>query len=310
MLLDSRLRVLLLLLLLLFLSAVIFVTMRADSAVTPACAANLTTEPPRPPPSSPPSAERLPVPVPRARLLAALPHALPHAALPLQNLTRLAALAGDAFEVAVLQLLHSAALHEATAAGRSLDGFIRGNRRRAHAAVVAAPHVRSVCETGFNFGFSAAVWLMANAEARVLSFDLLEPSAPWKRRSLARLHALFGAERLRVVAGDSGETVDAFVAQQRANLTCDVVHVDGDHRGDAPLRDLHAMRRLSHAGTLVLVDDVGTCAYCRDPQAAWDAAKAARAVHELRCFETAVDADDVPLSAADAGHSFCVGIFL
>jgi predicted O-methyltransferase YrrM len=247
------------------------------------------------------------VPESRARVLAAWPHVFRNGT---ERLRAAAALAGDEFESLVLASLHGAALAEATAAGHALDGFIRGNRRRAHAAIVGAPTVQTVCEVGFNFGFSAAVWLMARVDVRVLSFDLLEAHAPWKRHSLARLHALFGPERLRVIAGDSADTVHVFAASQRGNVTCDVVHVDGDHRGDAPLRDLQSLRRLSHAGTVVLVDDVGTCGYCRDPQRAWDAAKAQRLVHELRCFETTIDAGDVPLSSVDAGHRFCVGSVL
>lgn len=226
------------------------------------------------------------------------------------NLSAVAALAGERFESTLLAALHRAALAEATAAGRSLDGFIRGNRRRAHAQVVAMPIVRTVCEVGFNFGFAAAVWLMANDNLRVLSFDLLEADAPWKRHSIARLHALFGADRLRVVPGNSSRTVEAFAASQRANVSCDVVHVDGDHRGDAPLHDLLAMRSLAHPATIVLIDDVGTCGYCRDPAAAWTAAIERNIVRQLACFDTTVDADDTPLTDVDRGHQFCIGLYV
>ena len=38
--------------------------------------------------------------------------------------------------------------------------------------VARAPFVKSICETGFNAGHSAAVFLNANPRATVLSFDL------------------------------------------------------------------------------------------------------------------------------------------
>jgi predicted O-methyltransferase YrrM len=248
------------------------------------------------------------IPKNRAQILSRLPAAFPRSNV--SALQESAALAGDRFELQLLLMLHRAALDEAHAAGRALDGFIRGNRRRAHASLVGTPLVRTVCETGFNFGFAAAVWLMANEDVRVLSFDLLEADAPWKRHSVSRLHALFGVERLRVVPGNSSRTVDAFAAHQRANVSCDVVHVDGDHRGSAPLGDLIALRALAHPGAFVLVDDVGTCGYCRDPATAWATAIERGIVRQLACFDTTVDDGDTPLTEVDKGHQFCIGMYV
>ena len=38
--------------------------------------------------------------------------------------------------------------------------------------VARGPSVKTLCETGFNAGHSAAIWMNANPEARMFSFDL------------------------------------------------------------------------------------------------------------------------------------------
>ena len=75
-----------------------------------------------------------------------------------------------------------------------------------YATAAAASSVRTVCEVGFNWGHSAALWLHSSPNVRVLSFDRGAP-----QRSLDLLQRRFGAGRAAVskALGDTGRTAQA-----------------------------------------------------------------------------------------------------
>ena len=61
-----------------------------------------------------------------------------------------------------------------------------------------SPGIRTVCEVGFNAGYSAAVWLESNPTVRVLDFDMQDQ--PFKKNCVAELQRLHPG-RLELHAG-------------------------------------------------------------------------------------------------------------
>eukprot|EP01012_Entosiphon_sulcatum_P001138 TRINITY_DN10207_c0_g1_i1.p1 TRINITY_DN10207_c0_g1~~TRINITY_DN10207_c0_g1_i1.p1 ORF type:complete len:271 (+),score=32.54 TRINITY_DN10207_c0_g1_i1:23-814(+) len=82
-----------------------------------------------------------------------------------------------------------------------------------------------VCETGFNLGLSSSLWLGANRNSTVYSFDLGRHS--YGRRAAAFLNSVF-QNRLTVTWGDSSKTISQF-RRAHPNVKCDVISVDGGH---------------------------------------------------------------------------------
>lgn len=173
----------------------------------------------------------------------------------------------DAFELAVVGVLqpHWDALTQralAACGGDELcvEGHISMLQAGEYARFAASPLVGSVCEIGFNAGHSTAVWLAANPDAHVLSFDRFDK--PYSQAALAYLQDTFGAHRISVAQGDSVETVPQVAATlgAPAEFTCDVIVVDGGHRGIEPRLDMINMRAFAHCDTLLLVDDTFTIA--------------------------------------------------
>jgi hypothetical protein len=114
-----------------------------------------------------------------------------------------------------------------------------------------------VCETGFNGGHSALAFLTARTDVRVVSFDLGKYAVTAAAEKWLRDR--FGASRLRVVYGDSRETLPRELA---SGLQCDLVFVDGGHTFDVALSDLTAFSdavRASGRGSVpVMVDDTSS----------------------------------------------------
>ena len=112
--------------------------------------------------------------------------------------------------------------------------------------------VKTVCETGFNAGHSALLFLSTKADIHVYSFDL--GVHPYGRPSVDLLQKTFPG-RLNVTWGDSKVTVPAF-AKYHPNIKCDIVIVDGGHNyreAKADLRNLRAMAQTSY--NFLIIDD-------------------------------------------------------
>ena len=105
----------------------------------------------------------------------------------------------------------------------------------------------TVCETGFNVGHSASLWLSVSPNVSVVSFDLMRHSVQARAEAYLRRQPGVG-ERLRVVSGDSAATLLA-ARRQRAPLACDVSHASAPGREHA---DLVGLRELSYAGGAVM----------------------------------------------------------
>ena len=108
--------------------------------------------------------------------------------------------------------------------------------------------IRNICETGFFRGGSSLFWMLTKPEAIVHSFDMGMHRNAKKWFSERFPGRWFGHE------GDSTKTLVQF-HQENPNWRCDLVLVDGGHQGEIPYIDLTNFKKLSHAKTIVIMDD-------------------------------------------------------
>eukprot|EP00756_Hemistasia_phaeocysticola_P021990 Hpha_TRINITY_DN15805_c0_g6::TRINITY_DN15805_c0_g6_i1::g.190181::m.190181 len=110
----------------------------------------------------------------------------------------------------------------------------------------------TLCETGFNAGHSAVAFLLGRGASRVVSFDLMTQA--YSRATLDWLRAVFGPERLDVIAGDTSKTLPRVAAS--GELRCDAISVDAAHNARACRRDLRGLTRMTSSTRVpVLMDD-------------------------------------------------------
>lgn len=133
--------------------------------------------------------------------------------------------------------------------------------------------VRTICEVGFNAGYSALNFLMSNHNATVISFDIFY----WKYSSVANiaLNNMFPKRHFITIAGDSKHSIPMFektlrLASKRQEVErsdgnqgigentplCNLIFIDGGHTREAFLSDLMSMRTLADPEYhTVLIDD-------------------------------------------------------
>ena len=114
--------------------------------------------------------------------------------------------------------------------------------------MLSSENARVVCEIGFKIGLGAANFLHANDELTYHGFDLEFPSevaAIFKQR--------FGS-RAVLHAGDSLMTVP------QLNDLCNVIHIDGQHKGVHPFGDITNTRNKAACDNVVFSDDTFDCA--------------------------------------------------
>ena len=129
----------------------------------------------------------------------------------------------------------------------------------------------TVCETGFNAGHSALLFLLAHPNTRYIGFELGDPyrwesneyrarvSDPakrlmWASRRAEELLAARFPARINVTYGNSHETIVPYFAA-RPGVACDVVSVDGDHTFNGVATDLQQLSPHMRRGSLLFVDD-------------------------------------------------------
>ena len=122
-----------------------------------------------------------------------------------------------------------------------------------HMLLAMAPAPRVVCESGFNAGHSAVVWLEATS-AHLHTFDL--GAEPYSESSQAFIHRLYPG-RVTYHKGDSRLTMKAHAKAVREGLAseCDLAFIDGNHLRLGPLLDLQYTFLFSRDGALVIADD-------------------------------------------------------
>lgn len=125
--------------------------------------------------------------------------------------------------------------------------------------VASSPHVRTVCEVGFNAGHSTALWLVANPTLRVMSFDVMQHR--FSNSVLAHLKSLF-PNRIVMHVGSSANTIRS---APPFPSPCDVVHVDGQHSYEYTVRDGLSLLRRAAPHALFLFDDQCDPGNCTAP---------------------------------------------
>lgn len=115
------------------------------------------------------------------------------------------------------------------------------------------PAVNTICEIGFNLGYSTLNFLMANPTANIISFDLFEHD--YTAFATRALHSMFPDRNVVVIAGDSGHTVNKF-ANIFPTQKCDLLFIDGGHATQHLINDLNSMKRIANVKNIVIVDDL------------------------------------------------------
>lgn len=147
---------------------------------------------------------------------------------------------------------------------------------------------KTICETGFNAGHSAASWLYYSDpgaiyygfDAGSIFHEYPEQNAPLLNRLMSRN----GKDRVFVTFGDSSKTLPTFVRRNRSTMKCELVHIDGGHFGAVPKSDLWGMFKLSNRSTLLIMDDIHcTAKWCKQPVKEWEKAKKQGWIKENGC---------------------------
>merc|ERR1719379_2764387 len=140
-----------------------------------------------------------------------------------------------------------------------------------YAALVEDPTVATICETGFNAGHSALLFLQANPHARLISFDLgkfavTNVTQAWMKEKFSN--------RFEFVEGDSVHTVPQYFSEHR-DVRCDFVSVDGGRSSSVVAADIANFAASARSGAVIAVDDTPCSAQCcKGPTTAWDNAVA------------------------------------
>eukprot|EP00386_Alphamonas_edax_P016256 GDKI01049653.1.p1 GENE.GDKI01049653.1~~GDKI01049653.1.p1 ORF type:complete len:311 (-),score=64.65 GDKI01049653.1:40-972(-) len=159
-----------------------------------------------------------------------------------------------------------------------MEGNVATSERalRMYFEVARGPNVKTICEIGFNAGHSAAIFLVANPHAKVVSFDVGQFNYTVANANLMK--DIFG-DRFFMVWGDSKLSVPS-VRAELPDLRCDVIAIDGDHSTETAFLDLMNMRELASCRNWVLFDDPGY----RSTNLAWQGAKDKGIVTQTECF--------------------------
>ena len=143
-------------------------------------------------------------------------------------------------------------ISKATSEGSS--GTLREQSLMLH-FLAQGPGVKTICETGFNVGYSSFTYLAANPDVVIHSFDL--GKHPGTKPMAKYLQSIYG-NRLNLHYGDSTKVIPAFY---KANPTfkCDFIFVDGGHGGKVPWADIQAFDLMAIPGkTIMMFDDYPT----------------------------------------------------
>jgi precorrin-6B methylase 2 len=114
--------------------------------------------------------------------------------------------------------------------------------------------VRTICESGFNGGDTALLWLIANPLSRVYSFDSgKNPKANDAAQFLQE--NLVDEEqnpRLELILGDALEKIPAF----RTDVRCDLIHISSNEDGVNVDRDIENFALRAKPKAKIVVNNV------------------------------------------------------
>ena len=139
--------------------------------------------------------------------------------------------------------------------GRVIEGH-SGNHhdmQRLYLEIAHLDFIKTVCETGFNAGHSTFMWLNANPDVVVYSFDI--DMHNYTRPMAYYLQSRFPG-RLHLTYGDSRDTIPEFHVDS-PEVMCDLVIIDGGHHADIPEWDFENFYAMvpRNRENLVVLDD-------------------------------------------------------
>jgi predicted O-methyltransferase YrrM len=137
-------------------------------------------------------------------------------------------------------------------------------------SIVRTDFVKDVMEIGFNSGHSAYIFLKANPNVHVTSFDI--GVHDYVKYAKDIIDTLFPG-RHTLILGDSLETIPKF-ADENPDKKFNLLFIDGYHYGEHPSRDLQNCRRIAAEKHIVAIDDTvyhsgWEASYTIDPTKAW-----------------------------------------
>jgi len=138
--------------------------------------------------------------------------------------------------------------------------------------------IKTICETGFNAGHSAARFL-SDGNAKVYEFDF--GSHAYAHTAEAFLTAKF-PDRLKVTWGDSMKTLPQFHIEN-PDIKCDLVSVDGGHSFEVADADLRNFAQMASSKHFLVIDDTPCETWsCEGPMQAWKNLVQQGCIKELR----------------------------
>ena len=142
----------------------------------------------------------------------------------------------------------------------------------------------SILEIGFNAGHSANLFL-GSCNGEMISVDLAEHEYVVKCK--AGIDSIYPGRHTLIV----GDSLNALPSLQKSlSPTFDLIYVDGGHSYEIAKHDLINSKKLSHAKTLVIMDDTyrkpsGIRDWNEGPNRAWKEAIESKFVTELETWD-------------------------
>ncbi|MDN3506135.1 MAG: class I SAM-dependent methyltransferase [Simkaniaceae bacterium] len=132
------------------------------------------------------------------------------------------------------------------------------------------PSINNIAEIGFNAGHSSEIFLLANLDVTVLSFDLgVHNSVQIAKKHIDDVYS----GRHSLILGNSLVTVPHFHKANR-NQKFDLIFIDGGHTYEVAIGDIINMKALAHENTILVMDDlVPQFPHGVGPTKAWEEAK-------------------------------------
>lgn len=137
-------------------------------------------------------------------------------------------------------------------------------------SLVKLPNIKRVLEIGFNTGFSSEIFLEANPDCSVLSFDLGE----WKYTMAGKNYIDYKfPNRHTLIIGDSTVTVPKYINDNQNNKF-DLIFIDGGHQYEIAKQDMANCYKLAKDATVLIVDDTmfvkeGIAPWMEGPTKVW-----------------------------------------
>ena len=151
-----------------------------------------------------------------------------------------------------------------------------------------------ICETGFNMGHSALMFLESNPKVRYFGFDMGVDN----HDKIAQIMKQKYPNRIEVIIGDSTKTLPNSIKHKKhikqlfGQDYCDIISVDGGHHDPVPKLDIANFRAYCNdddndqSQTLLLLDDC-PCdkSWCVDVTKTWNKLKDMKLINELGTYE-------------------------